>query len=795
MSAAANCLLSSAALVAACLGALACAAEEKPAAVATVLVEAEAFAEPGGWITDSQFTFLPEIGSPYLMAHGLGKPVAPARTTVHLPQAGRWRVLVRTKDWVAPWQAAGAPGRFRVALNGKPLPEEFGTRGAKWHWQEGESVVLPAGPLQLELQDLAGFDGRCDALLFTTDTTLTPPDRDPELRAFRRRILGLRAEPVDAGQYDLVVAGGGYAGIAAAISAARQGLHVALLQDRPMLGGNGSSEVRVWSDGGTMRGAFAHVGEITEEFADRAPDSPAAAEHFGDAWKEKIVRGEPNIALFLNHYVFAADCDPDTRAIRSVSALDCRTGAERRFRGLLFADCTGHGHLGQFAGAAFQITEKGRMGTSNLWIWQHASTPQPWPATPWALAIQQDRDFPRTRVSRSLLEGETFWKGEWYWESGFDRAPFEELEFTRDWNLRAVYGAFSAIRSQPENADAVLRWVSPVGGTRESRRLEGDVILTRDDILAWRSFPDGCVPTVFGIDLHFPSTSHEQQCPDNPFISRCEVHPLKDRVHGYLIPYRCLYSRNVPNLFMAGRCISVTHEALGTVRVMRNCGMMGEVVGKAAYVAKVHEANPRGVYQRHWDELAELLRQPHNLRRLSLESPLAVDEKIAPRQERHGGQQPAIRRVATNRKEEHVPVKSLDGIVVDDVTAVASGYWWASENLPGYVGDCYLRAWGGTPASIRYDFRVPKAGRYEVRLSYIPYENRARNVPVTVAGAVEGEQRLTLDQQARLELPQGFHRLGCWTFRPDVPASVTLSAAAAEGLIHADCVQVVPVDY
>jgi len=143
-------------------------------------------------------------------------------------------------------------------------------------------------------------------------------------------------------------------------------------------------------------------------------------------------------------------------------------GAEKRFRGRLFADCTGHGHFGQFAGAAFQITEKGRMGTTNLWIWQHALTPQPWPATPWALAIEQDRDFPRTLLSRSLLDGSAFWKGEWYWESGFDRAPFDELEFTRDWNLRAVYGAFSSIRKRPENADAVLRWVSPIGGSKET---------------------------------------------------------------------------------------------------------------------------------------------------------------------------------------------------------------------------------------------------------------------------------------------------------------------------------------
>jgi hypothetical protein len=157
-----------------------------PSRAASVLIEAESFADLGGWMTDTQFTLLPEIGSPYLMAHGLGRPVAPARTTIGVPQAGEWRVLVRTKDWVAPWQAPGAPGRFRVVLNGAALPVEFGASGTQWHWQDGGQMTLPAGKVNLELHDLTGFNGRCDAILLTTDPNLAPPNRDPELRAFRR---------------------------------------------------------------------------------------------------------------------------------------------------------------------------------------------------------------------------------------------------------------------------------------------------------------------------------------------------------------------------------------------------------------------------------------------------------------------------------------------------------------------------------------------------------------------------------------------------------------------------------
>ena len=130
-----------------------------------------------------------------------------------------------------------------------------------------------------------------------------------------------------------------------------------------------------------------------------------------------------------------------------------------------------------------------------------------------------------------------------------------------------------------------MSWVAAIGGTRESRLLQGDVVLTDRDIVEKRPFPDGCVPTTWDLDLHYPKEQYAKKFPDNPFISRAQFGKGVDRENGYPIPYRCLYSKDVDNLFMAGRCISVNHEALGTVRVMRTCGMMGEVVGKAAWVA------------------------------------------------------------------------------------------------------------------------------------------------------------------------------------------------------------------
>ncbi len=232
-----------------------------------ILVEAESFSDTGGWKLDTQF--IREMGSPYLLAHGLGQPVADATTIITATEAGPHHVWVRTKDWVARWQAPGTPGRFQLVVNGQPLQVTFGARGADWHWQPGGTVQLNAGENELALHDLTGFDGRCDCIAFTRDDT-PPPNDSAILATWRRQALGLPATPEPKGPYDLVVVGGGYSGMGAALSAARMGLHVALIQDRPVLGGNGSSEERVWAMGLIRRGRYPRIGEIIEEFCDHA---------------------------------------------------------------------------------------------------------------------------------------------------------------------------------------------------------------------------------------------------------------------------------------------------------------------------------------------------------------------------------------------------------------------------------------------------------------------------------------------------------------------------------------------
>jgi hypothetical protein len=577
-----------------------------------VLVEAESFAERGGWMLDTQF--ITSMGSPYLLAHGMGRPVADAVTTVTLPRTGVYRVFVRTKDWVAPWQAAGQPGRFQLLVNGTPLSETLGTSGAAWFWQLAGAVEIDKTEAQLALHDLTGFEGRCDAILLTPDAEFTPPHDAAALAPWRRECLGLADHATEKGGYDLVVVGGGYAGMASAIAAARMGCRVALLQDRPVLGGNGSSEVRVWANGLIRRGEFPRVGEIVEEFADNATKSPGRPEEFGDELKEQVVRAEANIDLFLNCH--ADQVEVNAARLVAIQALDTRTGERFRFLARLFADCTGHGTIGYLAGAEWDMKPTQRMGMSNMWVWEEVDHDVDFPETPWALDLEME-DFPYPRN----------FHGEWFWESGFDKDPITEAETIRDWNLRAVYGAFNAMKNRGGRAQhrrAQLNWIAFIGGPRESRRLLGDVVLSKEDVVNKVKFPDAIVPSTWSIDLHYAKQEFAKKYPDNAFIAVAEMDHRVDRTYGYPVPYRCFYSRNIGNLFMAGRCISVTHEALGTTRVMKTCGMMGEVVGKAASLCVQFGCSPRDVYAQHLEELKELCRLPGKSRRATATSPLEI---------------------------------------------------------------------------------------------------------------------------------------------------------------------------
>ena len=177
----------------------------------SLLVEAEGFDSHGGWSLDQQF--MQTMGSPYLLAHGMGKPVADAETTVDFKSTGKYRMWVRTMDWVpGKWKS---PGRFQVILDGVTVDKEFGVL-AGWQWQDGGMVDIKKKSLQIKLHDLTGFEGRCDAIFFTNDPAVEPVNfdaADPEInRKWRNKLRGLPDTPPDGGRYDVIVVGGAAAG-------------------------------------------------------------------------------------------------------------------------------------------------------------------------------------------------------------------------------------------------------------------------------------------------------------------------------------------------------------------------------------------------------------------------------------------------------------------------------------------------------------------------------------------------------------------------------------------------------
>jgi len=414
-------------------------------------------------------------------------------------------------------------------------------------------------------------------------------------------------EPQDAGPLDLVVVGGGMAGTCAAISAARLGLSVALVHDRPVLGGNNSSEVRVHLNGRINLPPYPRIGDVVAELDPGNQGNAQAAGFYNDEKKLRIVKVERNLRLFLNMHAHAVEKDADR--IVAVIARDIRTGKDLRFRASLFADCTGDGTIGFLAGAdwrmgreswqetgetlAPQEPDKMTMGSSVQWYTVETLKPTAFPECPWALQFTQASCERATR-------------GDWNWETGLNRDQIVDFESIRDHGFRAVYGNWSFLKNHSADkasyANRQLSWVAYIAGKRESRRLLGDVILCQQDVQEQKAYPDAFVTTTWSIDLHYPDPKNTEHFPGEEFKTICKT----PAIQPYPIPYRCLYSRNVENLFMAGRDISVTHVALGTIRVMRTGGMMGEVVGMAASICKERNTTPRGVYAEHLPELQDL---------------------------------------------------------------------------------------------------------------------------------------------------------------------------------------------
>lgn len=573
--------------------------------ISSVLVEAESFTNKGGWVIDQQF--MDFMGSPYLMAHGMGVPVANAETTVDFPEAGEYQVFVRTFNWTSPWFQGEGPGKFKLLVDGICTQTTLGASGDAWLWQDAGRVNITSYRATITLHDLTGFNGRVDAIYFTKGNT-PPPGELTALKKFRKKQLGIAKKPKKAGEFDLVVVGGGVAGTTASISAARLGLRVALIQDRPVLGGNNSSEVRVHLGGRIKVGLFPSLGDVVNEIGPKQGGNAKPAAYYEDEKKMEMVLAEENISLFTNYRAF--DVEVKRSRITEVHARHIETAEELSFSAPLFADCTGDGTIGFLAGADYAMGREGKdefgepsapekadkmtMGSSVQWYSVERGETSAFPEFSYGVEFNEENT-------------EKVTMGEWTWETGMNFDQIKEFERIRDYGLLVVYSNWSFLKNKfsakEDFKSRELEWVAYIAGKRESRRLLGDLILKEQDITDYVIYPDASAPTTWTIDLHYPDQINTQHFPDKEFKS-IAVHK---KIHPYPIPYRCFYSRNVDNLFMAGRNISVTHVALGTVRVMRTTGIMGEVVGMAASVATKHNTIPRGVYQDHLADLKRLM--------------------------------------------------------------------------------------------------------------------------------------------------------------------------------------------
>lgn len=560
-------------------------------------------------------------------------PVGAAVTSLNV-EPGVYRLWVRTRDWCRPMADVG-PGAFGVSVDGTDLGS-FGTGGSgRWEWTGGVEVAVKESPVEIRLVDKTGFEGRVDALFLARGG-----ERPPETWVERKRLLGL-GEPTDV-RVDFVVVGGGLAGLCAAVTAAREGLSVALVQDRPVFGGNASNEVRVKPLGGIGQDPFPHNGDVLREilaFVNLAPDaSKTDRGRVDDRRLSEFLAAERRLRLFPSTRV--QDAEKNARGeISAVVGRHVLTGAETRFAARFFVDATGDACVAVAAGAEWRgrpetraetgerlapdgVRKGGGYGSTLLWYARKSDVDSAFPTCPWAIAVDKPEG--------ALLDGEldAIPGGGWNWETGIEEDSVTDGEMIRDRFFRAVYGVWDYTKNKRADrvrfAKARLAWMGVVLGKRAARRVIGDHVLCEQDLVQGVEYPDGVVTTDWYLDLHFPHPTSERVHGRNAFRSTAydvdeadRVDPAKYvgdkvRIRPYAIPFRCLYSKTVPNLFLAGKDISATHVAMSSIRVMNTGGAMGTVVGRAAALCRTRGCRPCDLSAGPGlDALKNLLSKPH----------------------------------------------------------------------------------------------------------------------------------------------------------------------------------------
>ena len=413
---------------------------------------------------------------------------------------------------------------------------------------------------------------------------------------------------------DLCVVGGGMAGIATAIAAAREGIKVALIHERPVLGGNASSEIRMWVCG--AQGENNRETGILEEIQlENLYKNPTKNYFLWDALLYDFVKREKNIELFLNTACNDALVEEgefeDGRSvkIKQISGYQLTTQRFIDVEAKYYADCSGDSILAPLTGAEFRLgreaaSEYGEdtdrqepdnmvMGMSCLIQGRETEKKVDFIAPDFAAKLSEE-DV-KNRPMKIYETRENFW----YFELGGNRDTIGDTEELRDELVPLAMGAWDYIKNSGKcNADNwELEFLGFLPGKRESRRMMGEYVITQPDVTSGKVFEDTVAYGGWPLDDHFPAGYYHKGRPNTNFKTPSP----------YCLPYRALYSKNVENLYFAGRNISMTHTAMSSIRVMATCALLGQAVGTAAAVATKHGVTPHGVYKHHLSELQSRL--------------------------------------------------------------------------------------------------------------------------------------------------------------------------------------------
>lgn len=572
-------------------------------------IQALEFKDFGGFIPETQF--VREMGEGYLLANAVGIPVKPATTIFATEKAGYYRIFVRTKNWCVGF----APDGITISVDGKKTDKICGKMNVnRWIFEIAGDFWLEPGEHTLSITDTDGWFGRFASVIITNDYEFTPPIEIEKIKTLRRKIRNEINQPIEKGSFDAVIVGGGVAGIVTAIAAARMGLSVALINDRPILGGNASEEASVTLEGAAHKG-YHETGIIYEikNYRHKMKITwTAAFNHF--------VSKENNISLFSNMVVISVD--KFGNKIASVNAVDTYTLSDNIFRSDIFVDATGDGWLGYYADAkykigreaAFEYNESAAPQNADLntmsgcatcnvndlsdticsYFAEDAGKPISFKAPDWAFKLPQGEELGR--------EPNYIDRGHWWLEMPNDYDDVFESEFVRDSMFRMALGYFDWLKNswgQKKKAENYrLKKLGTYNAKRESRRLIGDYVMTENDYDGNTVFGDAVCYSGWNIDVHHIG---------GIFSGRDGMFTIDKAVDITPIPFRCLYSKNVDNLMMVGRCISVSHIGLGPTRVQLTGASMGQAVGTAAYLCKKYDVNPRDVGAIHITELQQQL--------------------------------------------------------------------------------------------------------------------------------------------------------------------------------------------